>query len=139
MFLHTWFRVNPHSSVCLRIKWLDSNPVAVTDIPLCNDHHETRKSRMLTLEKLTAKEILLSKYLLNMLNFKPFSQIYFVHFLKNSTLTWNQINLFSLIATVNSYLQKQSPVGVLCEFCEISKNTFSYRIPPVAASVLALY
>ena len=74
-----------------------------------------------------------------MLNFKPFSQIYFVHFLKNSTLTWNQIYLFSLIATVNSYLQKQSPVGVLCEFCEISKNTFSYRIPPVAASVLALY
>ena len=23
-----------------------------------------------------------------------------------------------------------------CEFCEISKNTFSYRTPPVAASVL---
>ena len=22
-----------------------------------------------------------------------------------------------------------------CEFCEISKNTFSYRTPPVAASV----
>ena len=26
-----------------------------------------------------------------------------------------------------------------CEFCEISKKTFSYRTPPVAASVLVLY
>ena len=47
--------------------------------------------------------------------------------------------------------QKQSPRGVQaynlirkkalaqvfsCEFCEIFKNTFSYRTPPVAASVL---
>ena len=24
--------------------------------------------------------------------------------------------------------------GFSCEFCEISKNTFSYRTPPVAAS-----
>ena len=41
---------------------------------------------------------------------------------------------------------KESPGGVLkketlaqgfsCEFCEISKNTFSYRTPPVAASAL---
>ena len=44
------------------------------------------------------------------------------------------------------YIQKQSPRGVLykkgtlaqvfsCEFCEISRNNFSYRTPPVAASV----
>ena len=44
------------------------------------------------------------------------------------------------------YIQEQSPRGVLykkstlaqvfsCEFCEISRNTFSYRAPPVAASV----
>ena len=26
-----------------------------------------------------------------------------------------------------------------CEFCEISKNTFSYRTPPVAASVYKAY
>ena len=26
-----------------------------------------------------------------------------------------------------------------CEFCEISKNTFSYRTPPVAVSVLCCY
>ena len=33
-------------------------------------------------------------------------------------------------------VQKQSPRGVLfsCEFCEISKNTFSYRTPSLAAS-----
>ena len=26
-----------------------------------------------------------------------------------------------------------------CEFCEISKNTFSYRTPPVAASATGTY
>ena len=26
-----------------------------------------------------------------------------------------------------------------CEFCEISKNTFSYRTPPVAASDMSTY
>ena len=31
--------------------------------------------------------------------------------------------------------QKENLVQVFsCEFCEISKNTFSYRTPPVAAS-----
>ena len=33
-------------------------------------------------------------------------------------------------------LYRDSGVGVFCEFYEISKNTFSYRTPPVAASVL---
>ena len=32
-------------------------------------------------------------------------------------------------------LKKETLVQVFsCEFCEISKNTFSYRTPPVAAS-----
>ena len=26
-----------------------------------------------------------------------------------------------------------------CEFCEISKNSFSYRTPPIAASVMAVF
>ena len=26
-----------------------------------------------------------------------------------------------------------------CKFCEISKTTFSYRVPPVASTVLGLY
>ena len=32
------------------------------------------------------------------------------------------------------YLKRESGTGVSCEFCEISKNTFSYRTPLVAAS-----
>ena len=32
------------------------------------------------------------------------------------------------------YLQRDPSTGVSCEFCKISKNTFSYRIPQVAAS-----
>ena len=31
-------------------------------------------------------------------------------------------------------LKKDSGTDVSCEFCEISKNTFFYRTPPVAAS-----
>ena len=35
-----------------------------------------------------------------------------------------------------NYIKKVTLVQVLsCEFCEISKKTFSYRIPPVAASI----
>ena len=30
--------------------------------------------------------------------------------------------------------KKDSSTGAFCEFCKISKNTFSYRTPPVAAS-----
>ena len=33
------------------------------------------------------------------------------------------------------YLKRDSGTGVSCEFYEISNNTFSYRTPPVAASV----
>ena len=35
-----------------------------------------------------------------------------------------------------NFIKKKTLAQVLpCEFCEISKNTFSYRTPPVAASV----
>ena len=34
--------------------------------------------------------------------------------------------------------KRDSDAGVSCEFCEISKNTFSYRTPLVAASGLVL-
>ena len=34
-----------------------------------------------------------------------------------------------------SFVKKETLAQVFsCEFCEIPKNTFSYRIPPVAAS-----
>ena len=35
-----------------------------------------------------------------------------------------------------NFIKKETLAQVFsCEFCEISKNTFSYRTPPVAASV----
>ena len=33
-------------------------------------------------------------------------------------------------------LKTKTSTGSSCEFCEISKNTFFYRTPPVAASVM---
>ena len=39
-----------------------------------------------------------------------------------------------------NFIKKQTLAQVFsCEFCEISKNTFSYRTPPVAASVCHNY
>ena len=38
-------------------------------------------------------------------------------------------------ASVSFLMKKETLAQVFsCEFCEISKNTFSYRTPPVAAS-----
>ena len=42
---------------------------------------------------------------------------------------------FTGCVRVSFLIKKETLVQVLsCEFCEISKNTFSYRTPPVAAS-----
>ena len=39
----------------------------------------------------------------------------------------------------SNFIKKETLKQVFsCEFCEISKNTFSYRTPPVAASVFYL-
>ena len=43
--------------------------------------------------------------------------------------------LIKLQALGTTLLKKENQVQVFsCEFCEIFKNTFFYRIPPVAAS-----
>ena len=43
--------------------------------------------------------------------------------------------LIKLQAEPYSFIKKETLAQVFsCEFCEISKNTFSYRTPPVAAS-----
>ena len=42
----------------------------------------------------------------------------------------------SFIINAGAEKKKETPAQVFsCEFCEISKNTFSYRTTPVAASV----
>ena len=42
---------------------------------------------------------------------------------------------FNKVAGVSNFIKKEPLVQVFsCEFCEISKDAFSYRTPPVAAS-----
>ena len=44
--------------------------------------------------------------------------------------------LLKLLAWACNFIKKDTPAQVFsCEFCEISKYTFSYRTPPVAAYV----
>ena len=44
--------------------------------------------------------------------------------------------LIKLQATACNFSKKETVAQVFsCKFCEISMNTFSYRTPPVAASV----
>ena len=44
-------------------------------------------------------------------------------------------SLFLVADQVCNFIKKETLAQVFsCEFCEISKNTFTYRIPPVAAS-----
>ena len=45
--------------------------------------------------------------------------------------------LIKLQAEACNFIKKKTLAQVFsCEFCEISKNTFSYRTPPVAASII---
>ena len=44
------------------------------------------------------------------------------------SLSFNKVAGLSL----QLYLKKESGTCVFCEFCEIFKNTFFYRTPPVA-------
>ena len=49
-----------------------------------------------------------------------------------------QYILAEVVARNCNFIKKDTLAQVFsCEFCEISKNTFSYRTTPVAASVLA--
>ena len=42
------------------------------------------------------------------------------------------------MAEACNFIKKETQAQVFsCEFCEISKNTFSYRATPVAASMLS--
>ena len=45
-----------------------------------------------------------------------------------------------LEAEACNFIKKETLAQVFsCEFCEIAKNTFSFRTPPVAASVICLW
>ena len=54
---------------------------------------------------------------------------------KKAVLEIFQVSQENTCATVFFLIKLQDFSVSSCEFCKISKNTFSYRIPPVAASV----
>ena len=55
--------------------------------------------------------------------------------LQENTCAWVSF-LIKLQASVCNFIKKEALAQVFsCEFCEISTNTFSYKIPPVTASV----
>ena len=58
------------------------------------------------------------------------------HFAKFTGKHLCQSLFFNKVAGQANFIKKETLAQVFsCEFCEISKNTFSYRTPPVAASV----
>ena len=111
------------------------------NILLCTDHHITRKSRMITADKLTAKEIYIN--LISMTNCKPSSQIYFDNLFQNNLSgCWDQIYILPRKVTVYSYMccfqckiihnilffnEKIYIFGVcetpFCSFCHIKEET----------------
>ena len=51
----------------------------------------------------------------------------------------SQIHRKTPEAEVCNFIKKETLAQVIsCEFCEVSKNTFSYRTPPLAASKLKM-
>ena len=54
--------------------------------------------------------------------------------------TCAKVSFFQSQAEACNFIKKETLAQVLsCEFCKISKNTFSYRTPPVAASVNKMF
>ena len=69
--------------------------------PLVLKHHLIKNARILTLDKLTAKEI--NSILISLLKNKPTSQSHFENSFSNCTFDWKQIYLLPQIITINSY------------------------------------
>ena len=111
------------------------------NILLCTDHHITRNSRMITADKLTAKEIYIN--LVSTINCKPSSQIYFDNLLQNNLSGyWDKIYILPRKITVYSYMRcfqykiinnilflnkKLHIFGIsetpLCSFCQTKEET----------------
>ena len=52
----------------------------------------------------------------------------------------SQANTCVRVSEACNFIKKETLAQVFsCEFCKISKNTFSYKTPPVAASGFMLY
>ena len=80
---------------------LNRIPGNVSDL-LIHDHHLIKGMRILTLEKLTSKE--LYSILITKFTNKPSSNIYFEKTFPNMKLDWTNVYILPCITTVNTYL-----------------------------------
>ena len=86
-------------------KWktiIKQNPGNVSDL-LIHDHHLIKGARILTLEKLSSKE--LYSILITKLTNKPSSNVYFEKIFPNIKLNWRKIYILPRITTINTYLR----------------------------------
>ena len=70
---------------------------------LIHDHHLIKRARILTLEKLSSKE--LYSILITKLTNKPSSNVYFEKIFPNIKLNWRKIYILPRITTINTYLR----------------------------------
>ena len=89
--------VNTHNNLNMEKQNLTRNE----SILLVLNHHLIKYARILTLNKLTAKE--LCSILISSLKNKPTSQSYFENSFPNYTFDWEQIYFLPRIITINSY------------------------------------
>ena len=85
------------------ISWKKKIKNNIIDFLLCTDHHITRKSRMLCLEKLISKELYV--LMISNDNLLPTSQNYFNNMFPNCNLLWEQIYLLPRKVTIDSFLR----------------------------------
>ena len=108
---------------------------------LYQNHHVIKVARILSLDKLSSKEIY-SVLISNTVNNKPTSNLYFEKLFENTTLDWIKIYLPPVLATIDTTLRsvqhkvlinvlflnkKLSTFGitntVLCSFCNTLEET----------------
>ena len=92
----------------------ESNP------PVLN-HHLIKSGRILTLDRLTIKEIYL--VLISSFKNKPTSQSYFGNSFPNYTFDWKQIYLLPRIITINSY-QRNFQYKILHNILYLNKKLY---------------
>ena len=102
------------------------------------NYHLVRNARILTLDKLKAREIY-SVLILSLKN-KPTSQKYFETLFPNYTFEWKQIYLLPRIITINSYqhnfqykilhntLDLNKKLYIFCFFCHSNCETVAHRV-----------
>lgn len=95
------------------------------------DHHLIRNSRILSLNKITSKE--LYSILISKINNKPSSNLYFEYLFKDNSIEWKKIYMLPHITTNNTYL-RSFQYKLLNNILYLNKKLFTFKIkasPPV--------